>query len=82
MFVNLYKRIKLFKKSTKCPRSSRVPLPLLLRLYQRAHIAATRGTEYVVVYMFQSLAHAETAEENNLLRRKQLEIVKRREDEN
>ena len=35
-------------------------LPLLFRLYQRAHIAATRGTEYVV-YMFQSLAHAETA---------------------
>ena len=44
-------------------------LPLLFRLYQRAHIAATRGTEYVV-YMLQSLAHAETAEENNLLRRK------------
>ena len=44
-------------------------VPLLFRLYQRAHIAATRGTEYVV-YMFQSLAHAETAEENNLLRRK------------
>ena len=39
------------------------------RCSQRAHIAATRGTEYVV-YMFQSLAHAETAEENNLLRRK------------
>ena len=48
---------------------SRVLSPLLFRLYQRAHIAATPGTEYVV-YMFQSLAHAETAEENNLLRRK------------
>ena len=38
-------------------------------IYQRAQIAATRGTEYVV-YVFQSLAHAETAEENNLLRKK------------
>ena len=42
-------------------------LPLLFRLYQQAHNAAKRGTEYVV-YMFQSLAHAETAEEINLLR--------------
>ena len=40
-------------------------LPLLFCLYQRAHIATMQGTEYVV-YMFQSLAHAETAEENNL----------------
>ena len=45
---------------------SRVLLRLLFHLYQRAHIAATGGTEYVV-YVFQSLAHAETADENDLL---------------
>ena len=51
-------------------------LRLLFHLYQRAHIAATGGTEYVV-YVFQSLAHAEmTCFEESSFRFR--EIVKRR----
>ena len=46
-----------------------LPQWLLFLLYQRAHIAATLRTEYVVYYMSQSLAHSETAEENNLFRK-------------
>ena len=67
IFINVLNCLK-NRRNVRGP-FSRVLLPLLFRLYQRAHIAATRGTEYVV-YMFESLAHAETAEENNLLRRK------------